>query len=378
MADIINSFPGYEYVVTRNEEGVTQAHNMYRGTDLGFGGYVYSEPGMYQNVAMLDISSMHPSSIVLLNKLGEYTQRYADLRAARVCIKHRDYEAASKLFDGKLAKYLTSDEEADALSKALKLPLNSFYGISSATFPNPARDSRDKNNIIALRGALFMRTLQDEIEEHGGHIMAIRTDSCKIPNATDDIIKFVQDFAAKYGYEMEHECTYEKLCLVDKSNYIAKYDKYGVRNKGGKHAGEWSATGAKFAAPYVFKTLFSKEQLIFDDYCEVKEVKRPYAMYLDFNENLPDNEHNYQFIGGVGQFTPVLPGCNGGMLVKTKGEKYDGVTGTIGYRWLESETIRAMNLSEPEKIVDKSYYISLVDKAVKDISKFGDFEWFVS
>lgn len=378
MNDIINCFPGYEYVVETDENGVSRAHNMYRGTDVGFGGYVYSEPGMYENVALLDIASLHPSSIVLLNKLGKYTQRYDDLRKARVYIKHRDYESASKLFDGKLAKYLTDDKEADALSKALKLPLNSFYGISSATFSNPARDSRDKNNIIALRGALFMRTLQDEIEDHGGHIVAIRTDSCKIPNATPKVIQFVQDFAKKYGYEMEHECTYEKMCLVNKSAYIAKYDEYGIRNKGGKHASEWSATATQFAVPYVFKTMFSKEPLIFDDYCETKEVKTPYAMYLDKNEFLVEDEHNYCYVGRVGQFTPVLEGNGGGLLVKTKGEKYDGVTGTVGYRWLESEEIRNMKLEHPEDIVDKSYYISQVDKAAEAISKYGDVEWFCS
>lgn len=384
MSEIINCFPGYEYVVETDEKGVTTAHNMYHGVDLGFGGYVYAETGMYENVALLDIASLHPSSIVLMNKLGDYTQRYADLRAARVYIKHRDYESASKLFNGKLTKYLTDDKEADALSKAIKLPLNSFYGISSATFPNPARDSRDKNNIIALRGALFMKTLQDEIENHGGHIVSIRTDSCKIPNATPEIIKFVQDFAAKYGYEMEHECTYEKMCLVNKSAYIAKYDEYGIRNKGGKHAGEWTATAAQFAVPYVFKTLFSKEQIIFSDYCEVKEVKRPYAMYLDMNEKLPEGQHDYHFVGGVGQFTPVLPDYGGGYLVKSQDyEKYEAVTGSLKkdktpYRWLESESILEMNLTNPEKMVDKDYYISQVDKAVEDISKFGDFEWFTS
>ena len=158
-SEVINKFPEYKYV-RFGEDG--NRHNMYRGIDLGFGGYVYQEEGMYTNVALLDAASMHPTSIILLNKLGEYTQRYADLRAARVFIKHHDYESASKLFDGKLKKYLTNDEDADGLSAAIKLPLNQFYGISSASYENPARDSRDANNIIALRGALFMKTQSQE------------------------------------------------------------------------------------------------------------------------------------------------------------------------------------------------------------------------
>ena len=37
---------------------------MYRGEEVGEGGYVYSEPGMYGNVALLDIASMHPHSAI--------------------------------------------------------------------------------------------------------------------------------------------------------------------------------------------------------------------------------------------------------------------------------------------------------------------------
>ena len=382
LPEVINCFQGYEHIP--GPEHNNRGRNMFRGVDLGFGGYVYSEPGMYENVSLLDAASLHPSSIVLLNKLGEYTQRYADLRAARVYIKHRDYDSARKLFDGKLSKYLEDDNQADALSKALKLPLNAFFGISFASFPNAARDSRDKNNIIALRGALFMKTLQDEVQAKGFTVAHIKTDSIKVPNATPEIIAFIQDFGKKYGYEMEHEATYEKMCLVDKATYIAKYDSQGIRNKGGKHAGEWTATGEQFAVPYVFKTLFSKEAIIFDDYCEIKEVKRPYAMYLDMNESLGMDEHDYHFIGGVGQFTPVKNGNNGGVLVKTQdNEKYDAVNDTLRkdkspYRWLESEAIRNMKLENPEEIVDKSYYISQVDASLKDISKYGDAEWFCS
>lgn len=384
MEDIINAFPGYEHVPGPEHNG--RGRNMFRGVDLGFGGYVYAEPGMYENVALLDAASLHPTSIVLLNKLGDYTQKYADLRAARVYIKHRDYESASKLFDGKLAKYLTNDDEADALSKALKLPLNAFFGISFASFPNPARDSRDFNNIIALRGALFMKTLQDEVVNKGCKVVHIKTDSIKVPNATPEIIQFIQEFGKKYGYEMEHEATYEKMCLVNDAVYVSKYDSGGIRNKGGKHANEWSATGTQFAVPYVFKTIFSKEPIIFDDYCEIKEVKRPYAMYLDMNEGLPENQHNYHFVGGVGQFTPVLEGKGGGLLVKSDNySTYSAVTGTLKtnkqktpYRWLESATIKNVKFDDPEAIVDKSYYISKVDDAIKVISKYGDFEWFAS
>lgn len=367
----INCFPGYEF----KQDSDGHWHNMYMGTDLGFGGYVYSEPGMYYNVALLDAASLHPTSIVNLNKLGEYTQRYDDLRKARVFIKHKDYESAGKLFDGKLKKYLTSEEEAEALSKALKLPLNAFFGISFATFPNEARDSRDKNNIIALRGALFMRTLQEEVVKRGFKVVHIKTDSIKVPNATPEIIEFVQEFGKKYGYEMEHEATYDRMCLVNDAVYIAKYDSMGVRNKGGKHPNQWTATGAQFQHPYVFKELFSKEPIIFSDMCETKSISRGDGLYLDMNEGLAENVHNYKFVGRVGEFCPIIPGAGGGELMRKSGDKYSSATGTKGFRWLESQVVKSLGMEDK---IDKEYYRRLCDAAIENISKYGDFEEFVN
>lgn len=369
--DIINSFPGYEFV--RGEDG--KMHNMYMGTDLGFGGYIKGKPGIYRNVALIDATGLHPSSIIAMNKLGEYTANYKALKDARVFIKHRDYESVRHMFDGKLAKYLDDDEEADALSAALKLPINSFYGLSSAGFPNPARDSRDKNNITALRGALFMRTLEEAVINEGYDVIAVRTDSLKIPNADDYIIKFVQDFGLKYAYEMEHECTYDRICLVNESAYIAKYDEYGVRNKRGKHANEWSAVAKQFQVPYVFKSLFSKEPIMFEDMCETKSVSGGGIIYLDMNEDLDADNHDYCFVGKVGLFCPVKPGCGGGQLLRYADGKYSALPGTKGYRWLDAEYVKANHLEDD---IDISYYGRLCDEAVATIEKYGSFEEFVA
>lgn len=369
--DIINSFPGYEFV--RGEDG--KMHNMYMGTDLGFGGYIKGKPGIYRNVALIDATGLHPSSIIAMNKLGEYTANYKALKDARVFIKHRDYESVRHMFDGKLAKYLDDDEEADALSAALKLPINSFYGLSSAGFPNPARDSRDKNNITALRGALFMRTLEEAVINEGYDVIAVRTDSLKIPNADDYIIKFVQDFGLKYAYEMEHECTYDRICLVNESAYIAKYDEYGVRNKRGKHANEWSAVAKQFQVPYVFKSLFSKEPIMFEDMCETKSVSGGGIIYLDMNEDLDADKHDYCFVGKVGLFCPVKPGCGGGQLLRYADGKYSALPGTKGYRWLDAEYVKANHLEDD---IDISYYGRLCDDAVATIEKYGSFDEFVA
>ena len=382
--NIINAFPGYEFV--RGDDG--KMHNMFRGTDLGMGGYVYAEPNMYCNVALLDVASLHPHSAVAMNYFGDYTKHFNDLMDVRIHVKHGEYDKAKKLFGGKLAKYLDDPGQAKALAQALKIAINSVYGLTSATFDNPFRNPKNANNIVALRGALFMRTLQDEVANRGFVVAHIKTDSIKIPGATPEIIDFCMKFATKYGYTFEHEATYEKMCLVNNAVYIAKYmdadkckDQYGyIPEKNEKKGGKWTATGTQFQIPYVFKTLFSKDPIVFNDLCETKSVSKG-AIYLDKNEDLPEGEHNYTFVGRVGQFCPILPGAGGALLLRETGvddageRKYASVTGAKDYRWLESEMVYQLHMEES---INKDYFNKEVDDAVKEISKYGDFEWFVA
>lgn len=382
--NIINAFPGYEWV--RGDDG--KMHNMFRGTDLGMGGYVYAEPGMYHNIALLDVASMHPHSAVAMNYFGEYTKQFSDLMDVRIHVKHGEYDKAKKLFGGKLAKYLDDPGQAKALTQALKIAINMVYGMTSATFDNPFRNPKNVNNIVALRGALFMHTLQDEVQQRGFTVAHIKTDSIKIPDATPEIIDFCMNFAKKYGYTFEHEATYEKMCLVNNAVYIAKYldadtakAQYGyIPEKNEKKGGKWTATGTQFQVPYVFKTLFSKEPIEFPDLCETKTVSKG-AIYLDKNEDLPEGEHNYIFVGRVGQFCPIIPGKGGALLLREAGlsdtgeRKYASVTGAKDYRWLESEAVYSLHMEDD---IDKAYFDKEVNEAVDEISKYGDFEWFAA
>ena len=380
----LNAFPGYEWV--KGEDG--RMHNMFRGTDLGLGGYVYAEPGMYWNVALLDVASLHPHSAVALNYFGEYTKNFNDLMDVRIYVKHKEYDKAKKLFNGKLAKYLDDPKQAKALSQALKIAINSVYGLTSATFENPFRNRKNANNIVALRGALFMRTLQDEVQQRGFAVAHIKTDSIKIPDATPEIIDFCMKFAEKYGYTFEHEATYEKMCLVNDAVYIARYldadqcqAQYGyMPEKNEEHSREWTATGTQFQIPYVFKTLFSHEPVVFADLCQTKTVSKG-AIYLDKNEDLPEGEHKYIFVGRVGSFCPIKPGCGGAVLLRESGvndageKTYAAVGGSKGYRWLESEMVHELQM---EKDIDRSYFDKMADDAADAIAKYGDYEWFVA
>lgn len=357
-------FPGYTFEM---------GHSLYRGEDPGEGGYVYSKPGMYTNVALLDIASMHPTSIEQLNLFGDYTVNFSAIKQARIAIKHHDLDSARDLL-GKSADniILNTDQDYKNLAQALKIVINSVYGLTSARFNNKFKDMRNKDNIVAKRGALFMIDLKHACMDMGWNVVHIKTDSIKIADATPEIIEFVTKFGHNYGYDFEHEATYSKMCLVNNSVYIAKLS-YGDDGMRPSKNSPWTATGAQFAQPYVFKTLFSHEPVVFSDLCETKTVTT--ALYLDMNENLGEDGHSYKFVGKAGQFTPIKAGCGGGQLVRNKGDKFYAATGSKGYRWLESEVVKELG---KEQDVDLGYYNGLVDDAVHDIGQYGDFEWFSS
>lgn len=386
--DLSTIFPGYRfdrYGIPKEEyaEGakIVTGKSIYRGEDPSEGGKVNAKPGIYRNVGVLDIVSQHPHSIKRLNVFGDkYTKNFVNIVDARKYIKHKQFDRAEEVLPEKVHHYLDDPSEAKALAGGLKGCINPVYGLTSAKFPNPFKDPRNEDNIVAKYGALFMIDLRHEVEDRGWEWVHIKTDSIKIADITPEIVDFVMKFGEKYGFEFEYETKYSKMCLVNESTYIAE-----VAEEGGEKVDPyWTATGAQFAVPYVFKTLFSKEPIVFDDLCETKSVST--AMYLDFNEGLSEEEHEYRFVGKVGRFCPMKDGCGAAWLLregkdKEGNRKFDAVTGTKKpdgkslYKWMEAEMVLKLGLQDQ---IDRSYYNHLVDKAVDEISKHGDFEQFVS
>lgn len=391
VKSLLPYFEGYEF---------KDNTSTYMGIESGEGGYVYSKPGMYENVSLFDVVSMHPTSLINECYFGpNYTKRFLELVNARIYIKHKEYDKLDTILGGVLDKYVDNIKsgklKAKSLSNALKTAINSVYGLTAAKFPNKFKDPRNKDNIVAKRGALFMITLQKYLEDKGVEVIHIKTDSIKIANCSEETKKDIFDMAKVYGYEFEHEATYDKFCLVNDAVYICREGE------------EWSATGTQFAVPYVFKSLFSGEEITFDDLCETKTATT--NLYIDLNESLKDvslyekelkklesqykkseieedvylkekarldeiikEGHNYIFVGKVGRFSPVIPSMGGGDLVREKDGKYYSVTGSKGYRWVESDIL----VNDVSKI-DMSYYEHLKDEAKKAIEKYGSFEEFV-
>lgn len=343
--DLSEMFPGYKFDFGKST---------YQGEEVGEGGYVYGQPGFYKNVALLDVASMHPTSIELLDLFGPYTEKFTELKQARISIKRGDLDSAKRMLDGRLTPYLEDESQAEALAYALKIVINIVYGLTSAKFDNPFRDNRNKDNIVAKRGALFMIDLKKFIQDRGFVAAHIKTDSVKIPDATPEIIEDVMKFGAKYGYEFEHEATYKEFVLFNEAVYIAK-----------DQDEQWHATGAQFLHPYVFKKLLSGEETTFDDMCETRNVVKG-EIFIDRGED------GRQFVGRIGRFVPIKPGHGGGTLLRVHtvdGERRDyAVTGTKGWEWLEAEAVRGTNM---EQHLDTSYHDTMVEKARQALADVG-------
>lgn len=423
-------FEGYTFV---KDEAHPKGYSVYKGIEVGEGGAVIAKHGIWYNVKTADVASMHPHSAMAEYAFGKYTYKVRDIIRARIAIKHKDYEAAGEMLNGVLKEFLKEKASAKGVSNALKTVINSLYGLSDAGFDNPCRNPDNVDNIVAKRGALTMIDLKDSLEDMGVVPIHIKTDSIKVVNMTTEIENYIYDFGKRYGYTFEIESHYEKMCLVNNAVYIAlratddpswldECEK--AKAKGLPEPTRWTATGEQFAVPYVFKTLFSHEDVTFDDLKCIKSVKS--TMYLDFNENLPDvskwekvrdvrtklkryenlgkvdkmtkselriiddykdmtdeeiaaeiaKGHNYGFVGKVGAFVPIKPGCGGGLLLYSDDmTKFSSVTGTKGWRWMETDVVKNLGM---EDCVDYTYYRSLVDDAVSAIEKFGVYETFVN
>lgn len=388
--DLSTLFPGYTYEVYTKANTTSDADtgevdeefskvkvkSEYMDTDPSEGGRVYTEPGVYDNVALLDVESMHPASIIALNLFGtHYTQRYKAVRDIRVALKHSldtninsaDYlrtvaekernEHNADIYESALeivTMYADDRSMIKNIVTALKLGLNSTYGWTAASFPNPFRDPRNVDNIVAKCGALFMITLQYELQNRGVQVVHVKTDSIKIPGATRETIDFIMDFAKQYQYTFAHEDTYVRMCLINKAVYICFSSVHQ----------EWEATGAQFAHPIVYKKLFSKEELEFEDFIETKEVKG--EMWMSYNGESLD-----RFIGRIGEFVAVHEDM-GGDILRVSGDKRGHVSGTKGYKWEEVDRVD-QNINN----IDWNYYNTLVQEAAEAIETYMPLDEFL-
>ena len=323
--DLSKEFPGYKFEYGKST---------YLGKDPSEGGYVSSKPGVYENIYYIDIASLHPWSLINMNYFGPYTKKFKRLVQCRVYVKRKQFDLALHAFDDvdqalsdKLKPYLSDPTQAGGLGHALKIIINIVYGMTSAPYDNKFKDPRNIDNCVAKRGALFMMTLEKELEERGVIIVHVKTDSMKLVNATQEDVDYAFQRARDYGYEFELECVFEKMALVNKAVLIGKTTD-----------GHWEGVGAQFnkdTSPYVFKTLFSGDEVVEHDFAILKQVQT--SIYV-----------NGQFIGKNAE---IYASHSGGEVTSTRNVDI-------------SKMIRVRMIKPTEKLLPKFLYEGLSQQEI--------------
>ena len=403
--DLAKEFPGYTFDPNRKPA------SDYHGKDPSEGGYVSSKPGVYgvsakdynegniidpetgrcKLVTYIDVASLHPHSLIAINYFGKYTPKFQALVKCRMHIKHGELDKAASAFSDidpalseKLSKFLNDPSLINGLAHAMKIIINIVYGMTSAKYDNKFRDPRNVDNIIAKRGALFMMMLEEELNARGCNVIHVKTDSMKITNYLQEDIQYAMDRANEFGYTFELECIFDRIALTNKSTNIGH-----IEGKPEYDAHAWEAVGAQYAEPYVFKKLFSHEELVEDDYMVLKSSTAP--IYLG-GRFIGKNAYVYASLTGEDLY--VVREENIAQSIQTKAQKplkdylnkrdYEGLPLEV------QEANRAIKISKelkardfdisPERvqdIIDNNFPETKVTKHCS-LSKTKDWTWRLS
>jgi len=282
------------------------------------GGYVMSsQPGLYQNILVLDYKSLYPSimrtfcidPLGLIEGLKKPDNAIEGFNQAQ--FSRTEHHLPELIRELAATRQIAKDKEQPMLSQAIKIIMNSLYGVlgsKGCRFYDPRLSSS-----ITLRGHEIMQTTKQWIEEWGYEVIYGDTDSTFV-RLDDDLnshdcneigtklakkinkcwqIKLLQDYKIDSFLEIEFETHYSPFFMPtirgkttgSKKRYVGKVEKNGASKlvfKGMETVrSDWTELAHKFQTE-LFEILFSENyspQLIvqaFDRY-----VKKLYAGEFD-------------------------------------------------------------------------------------------------
>ena len=165
----------------------------------------------FTDVKLLDVSSMYPSIIVLLDALGKGTEKYEEIRKERIRIKHED----------------------KTKSAALKLILNSVYGNLKNEYSilyNPMAAVT-----VCVYGQISLFDLCRRLDEAGYKIVNINTDGVAFVDHTGAGNRYKQiwtEWENDFGLNLELD-EFDLWIQKDVNNYVARTGDT-VKTKGGE------------------------------------------------------------------------------------------------------------------------------------------------
>lgn len=152
----------------------------------------------FENVKLLDVASLYPNIIMKLNALGQATTTYKGIVERRLAVKHTDQE----------------------LQKALKLVINSCYGLLNNQYSilyNPKAALS-----VCIFGQICLYDLCTRLAPTC-KMVNINTDGVAFTTTNDDYKKVWDEWENDYGFTLEED-SFDLFIQKDVNNYI------GVKN----------------------------------------------------------------------------------------------------------------------------------------------------
>lgn len=196
------------------------------------GAYVKDpKPGLWQNVAVLDVASLYPT-IVLKHNISFDTvccECCKNDPKARVpeeilaggfwtCVK-REGAAVQKLRQLKAERLEHKHAGRKILSDGIKILMNALTGL----FGNEYFVYADYRayNLVTGYGRYYILKIIDMAEKLGHTVLYSDTDSIFIIKGAGEIEEIIEAVAKEFeGVELEHEKTYRKLLITKKKHYV--------------------------------------------------------------------------------------------------------------------------------------------------------------
>jgi DNA polymerase I len=196
------------------------------------GAYVKDpEPGLYENVAVLDVASLYPTIMVKHNisfdtvcceccRTNPAAKVPEDILPGGFWIcKRKEGAVAQKIRQFREERLQHKRAGRKIMSDGIKILMNAMYGLFGNEFFEYA-DYRAANLVTAF-GRSYIFKIIETAEKLGHKVLYSDTDSIFILQGTGPIDGIIEAVESELeGVELEHEKTYRKLLLTKKKHYI--------------------------------------------------------------------------------------------------------------------------------------------------------------
>lgn len=159
------------------------------------GGYTIGHAGLHRNVSKVDVSSLYPSIMLTYHITSEKDSEFKALGILKYLLEERL----------RLKKLAKTDKQADQKQGALKILINSLYGLLGTK--GIGYNDYTAAALVTAYGRRIAELMITVIEMNGGKIVEVDTDGVMfsaMPGRNNDIFQCVKN-SMPSGIQLEHE-----------------------------------------------------------------------------------------------------------------------------------------------------------------------------